>query len=97
MFTSARELPLRYSRLRPTVWLPILDRLGVPRTGMHALRHSAAARMISAMWSPKAVQQVMGHSSVAFTLTVHGHLFEDDLDALGEALLTGSRGFSADS
>jgi hypothetical protein len=34
---------------------------------------------------------------VAFTLTVYGHLFDDDLDALGEALMTGSRGFSADS
>jgi len=97
LFTSARGLPVRYSRFRPTVWLPILDRLNLPKTGMHALRHSAAARMISAAWSPKAVQQVLGHGSVAFTLTVYGHLFEDDLDALGEALVTGSRGFSADS
>jgi integrase len=96
LFTSTRGLPLRYSRFRPTVWLPILDRLNLPRTGMHSLRHSAAARMISADWNPKAVQQVMGHSSVAFTLTVYGHLFEDDLDALGEALVAGSRGFPAE-
>ena len=96
LFTSARGLPVRSSasghRLASNPRPPEL-----PKTGMHALRHSAAARMISAAWSPKAVQQVLGHGSVAFTLTVYGHLFEDDLDALGEALVTGSRGFSADS
>ena len=42
--------------------------------------------MIGAGWSPKAVQQTLGHASAAFTLTVYGHLFEDDLDGLAEAL-----------
>ena len=97
LFTSARGMPIRYSRFRPKVWLPILDRLGLPRSGLHALRHSAAARMIGANWSPKAVQQIMGHGSAAFTLTVYGHLFEDDLDALAEALDGRPRGLSADS
>jgi integrase len=32
------------------------------------------------------VQQVLGHRSVAFTLTVYGHLLNDDLDAFAEAL-----------
>ena len=95
LFTSARGLPLRYSRFRPTVWVPTLDRLGLPRTGLHALRHSAAARMIGAGWSAKAVQQVLGHGSASFTLSVYGHLFDDDLDALGEALDSTSRGTSA--
>ena len=54
--------------------------------GVHALRHSAAARMIAAGWTPKAVQQVMGHRSVAFTLDTYGHLFESDLDDLATRL-----------
>jgi hypothetical protein len=45
----------------------------------------------------RSVQQIMGHGSAAFTLTVYGHLFEDDLDALADALDSGSRGFSADA
>jgi hypothetical protein len=53
--------------------------------------------MIRTGWSLKAVQQVMGHGSAAFTLSVYGHLFEDDLDALGEALDGTSRGSLADS
>lgn len=76
-------------------WVPTLDNLGLPRCGMHALRHSAAARMISAGWQAKAVQQALGHSSVAFTLTVYGHLFDDDLDELAAALESSPRRTSA--
>ena len=53
--------------------------------------------MIGAGWSPKAVQQTLGHASAAFTLTVYGHLFEDDLDTLADALDGSSRGLPADS
>jgi integrase len=49
--------------------------------------------MIRAGWSAKALQQVLGHRSVAFSLTVYGHLFDDDLDALADALET-ARGTS---
>jgi integrase len=90
-------LPLRYSRFRPTVWIPLLARLDVPHVGMHALRHSAAARMIGAGWSAKAVQQTLGHASAGFTLSVYEHLFDDDLDSLADALDGSSRGLPADS
>lgn len=36
--------------------------------------------------SPKAVQSIMGHRSAAFTLTVYGHLFDEDLDALAKRM-----------
>jgi integrase len=68
------------------MWRPALDRLGLPPTGLHTLRHSAAARMISAGASPKAVQSILGHRSAAFTLTVYGHLFDADLDDLAAKL-----------
>jgi integrase len=79
-------MPLRYSNFRREVWHPTLERLGLPPVGMHVLRHSAAARMIGAGWPAKAVQMVLGHGSAAFTLTVHGHLFADDMDALAATL-----------
>jgi hypothetical protein len=44
--------------------------------------------MISAGATPKAIQTVMGHASAAFSLTVYGHLFDDDLDALAERMDT---------
>jgi integrase len=94
LFTSARGRPLRYSRLRPTVWVPTLEKLGLPKTEMHVLRHSAAARMSRAGWPAKAVQQGLGHATASFTLTVYGHLFEDDLDELAAAFEATSRGTS---
>jgi integrase len=34
----------------------------------------------------KAVQKILGHASAAMTLDVYADLFDDDLDAVGEAL-----------
>ena len=97
LFTSSRGLPLRYSRFRPTVWVPLLDDAALPRCGLHVLRHSAAPRMIASGWHPKAVQHVLGHESPSFTLRVYGHLFDTDLDDLAAALDRSSRGLSAGS
>lgn len=96
LFTSARGGPLRYSRFRPAVWAQTLAGIPLPYVGMHALRHSAAARMIAAGWSPKAVQQVLGHSSAAFTLTVYGHLFDDNSDELAARLISTALGPETD-
>jgi len=86
LFTSPQGAPLRYSNFRTKVWRPTLERLDLPPVGLHVLRHSAVARLIAAGASPKAVQTVMGHGSAAFTLTVYGHLFDADMEALADAL-----------
>jgi integrase len=44
---------------------------------LHALRHAAASLFIAQGWTPKKVQTVMGHSSIAVTYDTYGHLFED--------------------
>jgi integrase len=77
---------LRHIAFYGRTWVPALKNLGLPHVGLHALRHSAAARMISAGASAKAIQTVLGHASVAFTLTVYGHMFDSDLDALADRL-----------
>jgi integrase len=86
VFTSPQGAPLRLSLFRSREWLPALERTGLPTTGLHVLRHSAAAAMIHAGASPKTVQTVLGHASAAFTLTVYGHIFDADLDDLAERL-----------
>jgi integrase len=60
--------------------------LHLPALGIHVLRHSAAARMIQAGASPKAVRAILGHRSAAFTRSVYGHLFDADLDDLAARL-----------
>jgi integrase len=88
VFSGPRGGRLRHSAFYGRVWRPALKGLHLPSVGLHVLRHSAAALQISLGAQPKAIQQVLGHRSVAFTLTVYGHLFESDLDALADRLET---------
>ncbi len=88
LFTALKGGDLRYSDFSHRVWAPALKRLGLPHAGLHVLRHSAAARMIAAGFSAKAVQTILGHRSVAFSLTVYGHMFPSDLDDLASRLDT---------
>jgi len=95
VFTGPQGGPLRHSAFYSRLWRPTLRRLELPVVGIHVTRHSAAAGMISAGATPKAVQSVMGHASAAFSLTVYGHLFDADLDALAERLDGQNDGFSS--
>jgi integrase len=86
LFRSPSGQPPRHSNFYNRLWRPTLRRLDLPMVGLHALRHSGAARMISADASDKALQSILGHSSANFTRTVYGHLFDADLDALADRL-----------
>ncbi|REJ06287.1 site-specific integrase [Microbacterium bovistercoris] len=57
-----------------------------PRVTPHDLRHSAASFAISAGANVKAVQRMLGHASAAMTLDVYADLFDDDLNAVSDAL-----------
>lgn len=61
-------------------------RAGIPRVTPHDLRHTAASLAISSGANAKAVQRMLGHKSAAMTLDVYADLFEDDLDAVAEAM-----------
>ena len=57
-----------------------------PRVTVHDLRHTAASLAVSAGANVKAVQRMLGHASAAMTLDVYADLFDDDLDAVANAL-----------
>lgn len=57
-----------------------------PRVSPHDLRHTAASLAISAGANVKAVQRMLGHASAAMTLDTYSDLFDDDLDAVSQAL-----------
>ncbi len=57
-----------------------------PHVSIHDLRHTAASLAISAGATPKAVQRMLGHASAAMTLDTYADLFEDDADAVADAL-----------
>jgi integrase len=62
---------------------PIINNAGAPvlrevgKYGMHALRHACASLWIEGGKNPKAIQTLMGHSSIKMTYDVYGHLFAD--------------------
>jgi len=45
-----------------------------------------AAAMIRAGASPKARQAILGHQSAGFTLSVYGHVFDQDMTELAQRL-----------
>ena len=57
-----------------------------PRVTAHALRHTAVSLAISAGANVKAIQKMLGHASAAMTLDTYADLFDDDLDAVADAL-----------
>src|SRR4051794_34420775 len=65
-------------------------RAGLPGVGLHTLRHSAARVMLTHGVPLKVVSEILGHSSIAITGAVYGHVApavsRDALEILGDAL-----------
>jgi integrase len=66
------------------VWEPLqvkcglLDSAGGARYRFHSLRHAAASLFIAHLgWTPKRLQEVMGHRSITMTFDRYGHMFSD--------------------
>jgi len=86
VFTAPHGGPLRSSTWRRNVWVPAINEAGIAALRVHDLRHTAASLMISSGASIKAVQRQLGHATATMTLDLYGHLYDDDLDALADAL-----------
>jgi integrase len=52
----------------------LLERAGLPLIRFHDLRHSAATILLSMGVNIKVIQELLGHSDIAITLRVYGHL-----------------------
>ncbi|WP_072591926.1 tyrosine-type recombinase/integrase [Microbacterium sp. 1.5R] len=57
-----------------------------PAITPHDLRHTAASLAVSSGAHVKAVQRMLGHASAAMTLDVYADLFDDDLEAVAQAM-----------
>ena len=64
----------------------IARRAGVPGTRFHDLRHTFASLMLLAGVHVKVVSEMLGHSSVAFTLDVYSHVIPGLQEAAGKRL-----------
>ncbi len=70
----------------------ILERAGLPITGLHSLRHSAATFMLMSGLNLHVVSRFLGHSQVGLTSNLYGHVLDDGMRLAAEQL---HRAFSA--
>lgn len=56
------------------VFTKLLREAGVPHMHFHDLRHSAATILLAMGVNIKVIQELLGHSDIAITLRVYGHL-----------------------
>ena len=65
-------------------------RAGIPPYRVHDLRHTAATLLIAQGMHARVVMEVLGHSQIAVTMNVYGHVMDpqmrDAADAVDDAL-----------
>lgn len=67
-FTNTAGSPVHKSNFYRDVWKPILSDLNLPYINIHGLRHTFATHLIGSGVDPTIVRDLLGHSTVAFTL-----------------------------
>lgn len=71
LFPNALGRPFNLTRFTVKRLWPLLDRLGMPRCGMHAFRRTLATHMLASGASPKDVQKQLRHEDVRTTLRIY--------------------------
>ena len=56
---------------------PILDKLGIPRCGLHAFRHTHTSLLLEGGATPAVAQRQLRHSDARTTLGIYGHVVGD--------------------
>lgn len=64
--------------LHKRMWKRLLECSGVSGYTFHSLRHHYASLLIRQDFSPKEIQQAMGHADIQTTFNIYGHLFPED-------------------
>jgi integrase len=63
-----------------------LTSAGLPAMRLHDLRHTAATLMLEAGQQPHTVQRTLGHSNIAMTLGLYGHVTGTMLQSAADAM-----------
>lgn len=95
VFTTSNGEPVHERGLIKYHFKKALSEAGLPDIRLYDLRHSAATLALQAGVAPKVVSEMLGHSSVAFTLDTYAHVLpnmQDDAAASMQALLFGTLG-----
>ena len=93
MFPNALGRPFNLTKFTVKRLWPLLDRLNLPRCGLHAFRRTLATHMLANGASPKDVQKQLRHEDVRTTLKIYTESIGEDQRRAAErvaAILYGS-------
>lgn len=85
VFASSTGTVLEAARLTRT-FKRDLEAAGLPAIRLHDLRHTFATLALEQGVPMKAVQSALGHSTVAVTMDVYGHITPAMQDAVAETM-----------
>ena len=74
IFTNSAGGPIHRENFRNRMFIPLLDKLELPRIRIHDLRHSAATILLTEGFPPQVVMMILGHTRIGTTTDIYGHL-----------------------
>ena len=85
VFTTPKGTPLEPSNLNGRLH-KLLDGAGLPRQGMHSLRHCCASLLLAQGVSPRVVMEQLGHAQISLTMDTYSHVMPAMLRDAADAL-----------
>ena len=91
VFASRKGTPFRPDNVLKRTIHPACDRLGMPRVGWHAFRHTHATLLNELGENPKTAQAILGHSDLETTMGTYIHAIPETMiraeERLAQALM----------
>ncbi len=78
IFPNGKGNPINCNNLYNRVYLPAIEKAGIPRLTFHALRHTFASILIDQKENIKYIQNQLGHAKASTTLDIYSHLMKTD-------------------
>lgn len=66
------------AQVRKTLWLPLMERAGIPYRNPYQLRHTYASTLLTAGANPWYVAQQLGHEDVEMVFRTYGKFIRED-------------------
>lgn len=66
------------AQVRKTLWLPLMERAGIPYRNPYQLRHTYASALLTAGANPWYVAQQLGHEDVEMVFRTYGKFIRED-------------------
>jgi integrase len=77
LFLNRRGRPYSANKVVQKALWPLLEKLNIPKCGLHAFRHMHSSLLLETGASPAVAQAQLRHSDARITLGVYGHVIGD--------------------